>query len=224
MYLPAFYEEDRREVQFDLIRSHPLGLLISAGPRGLMANPLPFTAYPAEGGGVLRVHLARANPQWQELAGGAECLVVFQGPHAYISPNWYPSKAETHKVVPTWNYATVHVWGRPQIHEDAAWLRRQIDDLTQAHEGARPQPWKVSDAPADFVATQFKAIVGIEIAITRIEAKWKMSQNRNEADRQGVVAGLHAGGGAEQAAVARLVAESGGPKPVPPLSRSPGQI
>ena len=207
MYLPAFYLEERREVQFDLIRTHPLGLLISAGPGGLMANPVPFTAYPDEGGGVLRVHVARANPQWQELAAATECLVVFSGPHAYISPSWYPSKVENHRTVPTWNYATVHVWGRPTLHEDAAWLRRQIDDLTQAHEGARPQPWKVSDAPADFVAAQLKAIVGIEIAITRIEAKWKMSQNRSTSDRHGVVAGLQSENTPEAAATAKLVAE-----------------
>ncbi len=207
MYLPAFYQEKRREVQFDLIRTHPLGLLISAGPGGLMANPLPFTAYPEEGDGVLRVHVARANPRWRELADATECLIVFSGPHAYISPSWYPSKAENHRTVPTWNYATVHVWGRPRIHEDAAWLRRQIDDLTQAHEGTRPAPSKVSDAPADFVAAQLKVIVGIEIAVTRIEAKWKMSQNRSEADRHGVVAGLRADGGPDQTAVAKLVAD-----------------
>src|SRR5688572_6215801 len=206
MYLPAFYREDRREVQFELIRTHSLGLLISGGTDGLMANPVPFAAYPTEGSsGVLRAHVARANPQWQALANGAECLVVFQGPHAYISPTWYPSKAETHRTVPTWNYATVHAWGRPVIHDDAGWLRRQIDDLTQAHEDSRPQPWKVSDAPADFVAAQLKAIVGIEIAVTRIEAKWKMSQNRNEADRRGVVAGLQAEGSSESAAVARFM-------------------
>ena len=207
MYLPAFYREDRREVQFDLIRTHPLGLLVSSGTGGLMANPVPFTAYPDEGtGGVLRAHVARANPQWPELASAAECLVVFQGPHAYISPSWYPSKAETHRTVPTWNYATVHAWGRAVIHEDAAWLRRQIDDLTAAHEGRRAEPWKVADAPADFVAAQLKAIVGIEIAVTRIEAKWKMSQNRSEADRRGVVRGLEAEDGPGQAAVAKLVA------------------
>jgi transcriptional regulator len=207
MYMPAFYQEDRREVQFDLIRTHPLGLLISAGPGGLMANAVPFTAYPDEAGGVLRVHVARANPQWKELAGMAECLVVFSGPHAYISPSWYPSKVENHRTVPTWNYATVHIWGRPTLHEDAAWLRRQIADLTTAHEGNRPQPWKISDAPADFVAAQLKAIVGIEIAITRIEAKWKMSQNRSEADRRGVAAGLQVEGGPGQVAVAKLVAD-----------------
>lgn len=208
MYLPDYSREDRHEVQFELMRTHPLGLLISHGPGGLLANPVPFTAYPDEApGGVLRAHVARANPQWREFAGAAECLVVFQGPHAYISPSWYPSKAEHHRTVPTWNYATVHAWGRPTLHEDAAWLRRQIDDLTAAHEGGRPVPWKVADAPADFVAAQLKAIVGIEIAVTRIEAKWKMSQNRSEADRRGVIAGLQAGGTPDQAAVAKLVAD-----------------
>lgn len=206
MYLPAHFREERREVQFDLIRAHPLGLLISAGPGGLMANPVPFTAYPDEAAGVLRAHVARANPQWSELAGPADCLVVFQGPHSYISPSWYPTKTETHRVVPTWNYATVHVWARATLHPEAAWLRRQIDDLTAAHEGRRAAPWQFADAPADFVDAQLKAIVGIELAITRIEAKWKMSQNRSEADRQGVVTGLHADGGPDQAAVARLIA------------------
>jgi transcriptional regulator len=172
---------------------------------------VPFIGYPEEGAGVLRAHVARANPQWRELPSATECLVVFQGPQAYISPTLYPTKAETHKVVPTWNYATVHVWGRARAIEDAGWLRRQIDDLTLAREGSRPNPWKVADAPADFIAAQLKAIVGIEIAITRIEAKWKMSQNRNEADRQGVADGLRAEGGAQQAEVARLVAERGKP-------------
>ncbi len=211
MYLPAHFKEDRRDVQFDLIRSHPLGLLVSAGPGGLMANSVPFLGYPDEGAGVLRAHVARANPQWREFSLATECLVVFQGPQAYISPNWYPTKAETHKVVPTWNYATVQVWGRPSAIEDAAWLRRQIEDLTLSREGGQPKPWKVADAPADFVATQIKAIIGIEVAITRIEAKWKMSQNRSEADRQGVAAGLRAEGDKEQAEVARLVVERNRP-------------
>jgi transcriptional regulator len=206
MYLPQVYREERPKVQFDLIRTHPLGLLISSGNGGLMANPIPFVAYPEEGAqGVLRAHVARANPQWAEMASTAECLVVFQGPHAYISPSWYATKATTHKVVPTWNYATVHVWGRPRANEDASWLRRQIDDLTHAHEGGRPAPWEVRDAPADFIAAQLKAIVGIEITITRIEAKWKMSQNRSEPDRRGVATGLRAEGGADKTADANLV-------------------
>jgi transcriptional regulator len=212
MYLPAAFREDRREVQFELIRAHPLGLLITGTNGGLMANPVPCMAYENEGAhGVLRAHVARANPQWQELAAARECLVVFQGPQAYISPTWYATKRETHKVVPTWNYATVHVWGRPQIFEDPTWLRRQIGDLTHAQENTRPQPWKISDAPVGFIDAQFKAIVGIEILIERIEGKWKMSQNRSEADRQGAVQGLVAGGEASQAAVAVAIVERARP-------------
>lgn len=212
MYLPAAFNEERRDVQFELIETQPLGLLISQGGAGLLANGVPFVAYPDEGAnGVLRAHVARANLQWREFAGAADCLVVFQGPQAYISPNWYPSKAETHKVVPTWNYAMVHVWGRAQVFEEAAWLRRQLEDLTQTQEGRLPQPWRVGDAPEDFIATQMKAIVGIEIAITRIEGKWKMSQNRTEADQRGAIAGLRAAGGAEQSAVAAEIAARGKP-------------
>ena len=148
--LPAF-REDRLEVQHALIRAHPLGLLISAGPGGLIANLLPFLV-DADGSerGTLRVHMARANPQWRELETLEECLVVFQGPHDYVTPSWYATKRETGKVVPTWNYATVHAWGRPRVINDADWLRRQLDDLTLSREGMRPAPWKVDDAPAGF--------------------------------------------------------------------------
>lgn len=206
MYLPESFREDRRDVQFALINAHPLGLLISHGADGLSANFVPFVAYPDEAGtGVLRAHLARANPQWRDLVSARECLVVFRGPQAYISPNWYPSKAETHQVVPTWNYATVHIWGQPRIIEDAAWLRRQIDDLTRAQESTQPKPWNVADAPPEFIARQLKAIVGLELAITRTEGKWKMSQNRPEADRLGVQAALLQTRTPEQAAVARLI-------------------
>ena len=191
MYIPPTFREDRIEALHALIRQHPLGLLTSAGASGLAATPLPFLVYPAEGPhGTLRAHLARANPHWRELQGGAECLVVFMGPQGYVTPSWYPSKRETQKVVPTWNYVCVQAWGKPRIVEDAAWLRRQIDDLTRARESARPEPWMVDDAPEDYLAAQMKAIVGIEIPIARIEGKWKLSQNRPAADRAGVVAGL----------------------------------
>jgi transcriptional regulator len=207
VYLPASFREDRREVQFGLVRSHPLGLLITMGGSGLGANFVPFVGYPDEGEhGVLRAHVARANAQWQDLTSGIECLVVFRGPQAYIRPNWYVTKQETHKVVPTWNYATVHAWGRPQLKEDAGWLRRQIGDLTRAQEGGYPDPWQVTDAPADFVDAQLKAIIGIEIVLSRLEGKWKMSQNRNAADQQSAIEGLRGDGGAEQAAVAEIVA------------------
>lgn len=210
MYQPPAFREDRLEVQHALIRAHPLGLLISAGPGGLMANLLPFLIDFDRGGhGTLRVHMARANPQWREFEALEECLVVFQGPQDYVTPSWYATKRETGKVVPTWNYATVHAWGRPRVMNDDTWLRRQIEDLTRSREAARSAPWAVDDAPPDFVAMQMKAIVGVEIPIGRLEGKWKMSQNRPEPDRVGVVEGLRAQGETGEA-LAALVAERGG--------------
>jgi len=208
MYQPPAFREDRIEVQHALMRAHPLGLLVTAGSSGLLANFFPFVIYSdASERGTLRVHMARGNPQWRELAAVGECLVVFQGPHDYVTPSWYVTKRETGRVVPTWNYVTVHAWGRPQVIEDAAWLRRQIDDLTLSREGRRPDPWKVDDAPADFVAAQVKGIIGVEIPIARIEGKWKVSQNRSEVDRAGVIAGFREEG---HAVMADLVAERGG--------------
>jgi transcriptional regulator len=207
MYQPLHFREDRIEVQQALIRAQSLGLLITAGRDGLQANLLPFLI-DADGSdhGTLRAHLARANPQWHELSDATECLVVFQGPQQYISPSLYPTKREHGKVVPTWNYITVHAWGRPQVIDDVAWLRRQVDDLTLHRESSRPAPWLVSDAPEPFVAAQLKGIVGIEIPIARIEGKWKVSQNRPAVDRAGVVAGL-AGSGGDAEIMATLVAE-----------------
>ncbi len=208
MYQLAAFREDRIEVQHDLMRAHPLALLVTAGPAGLMANPVPFLVYAeASERGTLRAHLARGNPQWRELAAVEDCLVVFQGPQDYVTPSWYATKRETGKVVPTWNYVTVHAWGRPRVVDEAGWLRRQLDDLTLLLEGARAEPWKVDDAPAQYVAAQIKGIIGLEIPIDRIEGKWKVSQNRPEADRAGVVAGLREQGGMPMAA---LVAERGG--------------
>ena len=208
MYQPPAFREDRPEVQHALIRRHPLGLLITAGPAGLLANLFPFLL-DAEGAqmGTLRLHMARANPQWRELESGEECLVVFQGPQDYVTPSWYATKRETGKVVPTWNYVTVHAWGRPRVMNDDGWLRRQIEDLTNSREAQRTEPWLVSDAPDDFVAMQMRAIVGIEIPIARIEGKWKMSQNRPEADRAGVIAGFRETG---VEAIAALVEERSG--------------
>jgi transcriptional regulator len=210
MYQPSTFREDRLDVKHDLIRAHPLGLLITAGPAGLIANPLPFLI-DSQGSelGMLRVHIARANPQWRELEMIEECLIVFQGPQDYVTPSWYATKRETGKVVPTWNYATVHAWGRPRVVNDDAWLRRQLDDLTLSREGGLPAPWKVDDAPSDFVAAQMRAIVGVEIPIGRIEGKWKVSQNRPQADRAGVLAGFREQGEAG-ASMAALVAERGG--------------
>ena len=207
MYQPPHFREDRPEVQHELIRNHPLGLIITSGPGGLQANQVPCLVYPGESAhGTLRAHLARGNPQWKELAAVEQCLVVFQGPQRYITPSWYVTKQQTGKVVPTWNYVTVQAWGRPRVIEDAAWLRRQIEDLTDLNEGRFPEPWKVSDAPESYVQSQIKGIIGIEIPIDRIEGKWKVSQNRPEQDRAGVVAGLR-GSGESAATMAALVAE-----------------
>jgi transcriptional regulator len=196
MYQPPHFREDRLDVQHALIREHSLGLLITAGRSGLQANPIPFLidsdATPL---GTLRAHLARANPQQRELAGIEECLVVFQGAQLYISPSLYPTKYKTGKVVPTWNYITVHAWGRPRIIDDADWIRGQVDDLTAHKESSRPAPWKVSDAPGPFITAQIKGIIGLEIPIARIEGKWKVSQNRAPVDQAGVVAGLRDNGG-----------------------------
>src|SRR6201992_254664 len=209
MYQPPHFREDRIEVQHALIRRHPLGLLITAGPAGLLANLFPFLL-DAEGveKGTLRLHIARANPQWRELEAVEECLVVFQGPQDYVTPSWYATKRETGKVVPTWNYATVHVWGRPRVMNDDSWLRRQIEDLTARRESLRGAPWQVDDAPADFIAMQMRAIVGVEIPIARIEGKWKMSQNRPAADRIGVIAGFREAGEAGEE-IAAVVEERG---------------
>jgi len=195
VYLPPHFREDRRDVQHALVRARPLGTLVTAGPAGLVANHVPFLLYADEGPyGTLRAHLARANPQLAELAQVNECLAIFHGDEDYISPGWYATKRETGKVVPTWNFMTVHAWGAPRVIDDAAWLRRQVEDLTNVHEARQPAPWQVDDAPADYLATMLKGIVGVEIPIARIEGKWKMSQNRSEADRAGIRAGLRAQG------------------------------
>jgi transcriptional regulator len=207
MYQPPHFREDRIEVQHALIRAQSLGLLITAGRDGLQPNPVPFLI-DADGSerGTLRAHLARGNPQWQELATVAECLVVFQGPHQYISPSLYPTKHEHGRVVPTWNYISVHAWGQPRVIDDAAWLIRQVDDLTSHKERSRSTPWFVSDAPESYVTAQLRGIIGIEVPIARIEGKWKVSQNRPAHDRAGVVAGLRDSGD-DGETIASLVAE-----------------
>ena len=213
MYQPAHHREDRLEVQHALIRSFPLGTLVTAGASGLVANHIPFLIDPAASRlGTLRAHLARANPQRREFDAAAEALVVFQGPESYITPSWYETKRETGKVVPTWNYAAVHAYGPIRILDDAAWLRGHIAELTAVNERGRAEPWAVSDAPESFVEAMVRAIVGIEIAIARIEGKWKVSQNRPEADRRGVVDGLRTEGGEPAREMAELVEAFGPPK------------
>ena len=191
MYLPSHFEETRAEILRQLIRNHPLGTLVTFGADGLNANHVPFEFDPDPAPlGTLRAHVARANPVWREFSKEVEPLVIFQGPQSYITPSWYQTKKETGKVVPTFNYIVVHAYGTMRIIEDAGWLRKFVGGLTDRFEASRAQPWAVTDAPEDFIAMQLRAIVGIEISLTRLIGKWKASQNRPAADQQGVVAGL----------------------------------
>lgn len=216
MYTPAHFDEPRAETLHQLVRDHPLGLLVTLGEQGLDANPIPFLLDPvldAEGGGpgVLRAHVARANPVWREARGDVETLVVFQGPQAYVSPNWYPSKAETGKAVPTWNYITVQARGRLVVRDDAAWVRQLVTRLTERHEATQARPWAVSDAPPEYIKAMLRAIVGIEIPLSSLRGKWKMNQNHPVANREGLVRGLLEQGGEQSLAVAAWVERSARP-------------
>lgn len=204
MYLPKHFEETRVDVLHGLIRAHPLGTLVTAGAGGLEANHVPFEIDPDPAPfGTLRAHVARANPVWRDGAGDA--LVIFQGPESYVTPSWYPTKRESGKVVPTWNYVAVHAYGRLRAIDDPAWLRAFVTRLTDRHEARRAAPGKVSDAPGDYVDQLLAAIVGIELPVARLLGKWKVSQNRPAADRAGVVAGLEGDGGDAARAMAAAV-------------------
>ena len=206
MYLPKHFEETRVPVLHELIHAHPLGALVTLTPDGLDANHLPFEVDPEPAPfGTLRGHVARANPLWRDFARDVEALAIFQGPGTYISPAWYPTKRETARVVPTWNYAVVHVHGALRVIDDRAWLRRFVEQLTNRHEGERREPWKVTDAPAEYIEKQLGAIIGLEITISRLLGKWKVSQNRPPHDRDGVAEGLSREGGPSAAAMADLV-------------------
>jgi transcriptional regulator len=210
VYQVPHFKEESLEVMRALMRAHPLGMLISQGPDGILANPIPFLLYEEGEKGTLRCHLSRGNPQWQALAQNPEALIVFQGAEHYITPSWYPQKAIDHKVVPTWNYAIVQARGPAKIVDDPAWLLANVAALADAHEGKRQQPWSVSDAPEKFIAGQLKGIVGIEIAIARLEGKFKASQNRPVPDRAGVAAGLATEGDTHALEMRELVKERGG--------------
>ncbi|WP_040810036.1 FMN-binding negative transcriptional regulator [Nocardia concava] len=190
MYVPAPFAADAEAVD-DLLTNHGAADLITATADGLVATLLPFVYDPESR--ALRGHVARNNDQWRRPVTG-EALVIVRGPDAYVSPAWYPSKAEHGRAVPTWNYITAHVYGRLIVHDDPQWVEQLVRDLTDRHEGGRPKRWSVDDAPPQFIAGQLRAIVGIEIAITRIEAKYKLSQNRGDADIDGVIEGLTATG------------------------------
>ncbi len=193
MYTPAHFAAGPDTVQ-DLLTRTGSATLITATPQGLLATLLPFTYAPSVGGhGSLQAHVARNNGQWSQPALG-ESLMIIQGAEAYISPSWYASKAEHGRVVPTWNYSTAHVYGKLVVHDDPAWLAAQVRRLTDVNEAGFEHPWSVDDAPDRYIAGQLRAIVGLELVITRIEAKAKLSQNRPDADIDGVVAGLSACG------------------------------
>lgn len=195
MYVPQYFNESRPEVLHQLIMQNPLGVLVSHGEGGLDANHLPFHFKPQEGKqGVLHAHVSRANPLWRELKDGDEVLVIFRGADAYISPNWYPSKHETHKQVPTWNYQVVHAHGRVTLHDDEHYVRGLVALLTRTHEASQLVPWKMSDAPKDYIRDMLKAIVGLEIEITRLVGKFKLGQNKEARDIQGAAQGLKASG------------------------------
>ena len=191
MYLPrAFAETDERTLH-DFIRAHPLATFVSTDAGGLCANHFPMLIETGDDGKqVLRGHVARANPLWKSLGSGAQALAIFHDAGLYVTPSWYPSKQEHGRVVPTWNYVAVHVSGSARAVDDPQWLRSFLARLTDANESARASPWKITDAPEDHIERSLKAIVGVELVITQIAGKWKVSQNRTAKDAQGVVSGL----------------------------------
>lgn len=208
MYNPLLFAESRVEELHAFVRQHPLAAIVTSGSNGLEATHVPVVLHPELGvNGVLRCHFARANDHWKSLAAEGPVLVIFQGPEHYISPSWYPSKQEHGKVVPTWNYAVVHVRGRARTFDDPEQLLQHLRALTDQNESAFEPPWSVDDAPAEYIKALAKTIIGIEIAIETIEGKWKVSQNRPAADRQGVVNGLLALDSPESAEMANLVKE-----------------
>ena len=195
MYVPEYFRETRIDVLRAFVERHPLATLVAMTAQGLTANHVPLRSQLlAEGGGILHGHIARANSLWRELQPESEVLAIFMGAEGYVSPNWYPSKREQGRVVPTWNYATVHVKGSITFIEDASWLRELVGWLTEEHEQGRPDRWHVSDAPGDYSEAMLRAIVGFEIRVSSIVGKFKGSQNRSAADRAGVDAALRAAG------------------------------
>ncbi|VUZ27671.1 Protease synthase and sporulation protein PAI 2 [uncultured Comamonas sp.] len=204
MYLPAPFAEFRPEELHRLMAAHPLGMLVTQQPDGLEADHLPFLLDAERGPlGTLQAHVARANPLWQAVQEGAPVLVVFRGVNGYISPNWYPSKQETHRHVPTWNYEAVHAHGRIRVRDDEKFLRGVLGRLTRTHEADEPRPWRMSDAPADYLAELLGQIVGIEIELTRIEGKRKLSQNRDARDFENTAHTLESRGRQDLAAAMR---------------------
>jgi len=198
MYTPPHFREDDIAVLHEAIRRIAFGTLVTLGPDGLVASHVPLLLDAEKGArGTLTGHLAKANIQTKTEASDIEALAIFQGPEAYITPNWYATKQEHGKVVPTWNYVAVHAYGPISFFEDAERLRDQVASLTDRHEAANAEPWALNDAPEKFVQSQLKGIIGFEIPITRIDGKWKLSQNRPAADKEGVIRGLETRDGAD---------------------------
>lgn len=205
MYTPPAFRVDDKALIQQAMREARTATLVTATAEGLIGTPLPMLLDENEGeNGTLYAHLARANAQWR-LEPSCEALAIFAGPEAYVTPSWYTTKQETHKVVPTWNYVAVHAYGPVEFFDDAERLLEAVSRLTSLHESGRAAPWSVSDAPADFIASQLKGIVGLRIPITRLEGKRKMSQNRNAADRAGVAEGLAESDRPEDRIVASLI-------------------
>lgn len=195
MYLPPQFAEPRLEELHRIVREHALGVLITNSSAGLDANHLPFMLEADQGGyGVLIAHVARANPLWREVQDGQEALVVFRGVEGYITPSWYPGKQETHRRVPTWNYEVVHAHGTLHVRDDEKFVRGVVARLTRQHEADQAQPWKMGDAPADYLAEQLRNIVGIEFRVERLVGKRKLNQHHERRDREGAIQGLEASG------------------------------
>ncbi|HDR9190945.1 FMN-binding negative transcriptional regulator [Burkholderia vietnamiensis] len=195
MYVPADFAESNPDALRELIVQHPFGTLVTHGASGLDANHLPFELLPRDGGlGELHAHVARANPLWQEVANGDDVLVIFRAGDAYISPNWYPSKHVAHRQVPTWNYVVVHAYGRITVRDDEKFVRGVVARLTRTHEASQPVPWKMADAPKDYLDALLQSIVGLQIEITRLVGKRKLSQTKAADDIRGAADALIANG------------------------------
>jgi transcriptional regulator len=207
MYVPVHFKEDRIPVLHEAIRKYGFGTLVTSTEQELEASHLPLLldSEPAPLGTVLG-HLARANPQWQRIKPGFQALAIFLGPNAYITPSWYPTKQQDGKVVPTWNYLAIHAYGTISFFDDPAQLRAHVSKMTETHEAPRSAPWAVSDAPASYVDQMLRAIIGFRLVITRLEGKWKMSQNRPGQDVEGVLKGLEREDGGDHRPVAEIVA------------------
>ncbi len=207
MYIPRANKEDRIPVLHKLMEDQPFASLVTMGSSGLFASHIPIVLEQNGAMGRLKCHLSRANTQWRDYTPSIQALAIFSGPQHYITPTWYPEKQETGKVVPTWNYVVVHAYGNLRIIEDSDWLMAHLATLVGIHEAESALPWKISDAPADYIASQIKGIVGLEMEIERLEGKWKVSQNRPARDRLGVAYGLGELNTAESLAMKALVEE-----------------